>query len=238
MPKYFLTAILVAAALLIGKPASDQSFDCRKNKNADERTICASRDLAELDVRMSSEYFRLLNTLSGSARDRLQVQQKEWLTHRRNCGSAVRCLLNRHEERLDELGAYALAHPGEYESAGELLSHNGSTMALLVEGSSRKIVYRFPRTAMVALGVQSGTVVFEGLETRGGYYSGTAYLFKRDCAPIPYHVEGSMQWSNRGELQLILQGAAPDEYLGCQPFRYSWTHNSILIFDYLRGEGD
>jgi len=237
MPKYFAVAILAIALLLIGLPASDQSFDCRSISNTDERAICASKELAELDLRMANEYFRLLNSVSGSARDRLHSHQKAWLRQRQNCGSNVRCLLARYEERLDELGANALAHPGEYENLGELLTHNGSTMVLLAEGSSRQIVYRFPRTAMLPLGVHSGTLLFEGVETRKGYYSGTAYLFKRDCPPIPYHVEGSVQWGTNGRMQLILQGGAPDEYVGCQPVRYSWTDNSILIFNYLREEG-
>jgi uncharacterized protein len=77
MPKYFLAAIFAISVLLIAFPASAQGFDCRKDRSPDERAICASKDLAELDIRMSNEYFRLLNSLSGSARARLQSQQRE-----------------------------------------------------------------------------------------------------------------------------------------------------------------
>jgi uncharacterized protein len=96
---------------MIPVEAQAQSFDCRKDRNADERAICAYWELAELDIRMSNEYFLLLNSLTGSTRARLQSQQREWLSERRDCGSNFRCLQRVYNERISELEAYATAPP-------------------------------------------------------------------------------------------------------------------------------
>ena len=39
--------------------ADAQSFDCRKAKYPDERAICNNSQLAEFDVQMSNEFYRL-----------------------------------------------------------------------------------------------------------------------------------------------------------------------------------
>jgi hypothetical protein len=76
------------------------------------------------------------------------------------------------------------------------------------------------------------TLLFQGYETNG-HWLGTAYVFKRGCPPIPYHVEGSLQSNYYGGRYVRLRGPAPFEYIGCNPFSYSWDANSDLVFDYL-----
>jgi hypothetical protein len=137
----------------------------------------------------------------------------------------------RHLQSSDVRKSYAWAYPGQYER--QSLNHNGSIMSLVEgDGGSRTIYYQAPRSAMAELGVRPGTLLFQGYETNG-HWLGTAYVFKRGCPPIPYHVEGSLQSNYYGGRYVRLRGPAPFEYIGCNPFSYSWDDNSDLVFDYL-----
>jgi len=106
MIRILLICFLCFLVMPLGADA--QSFDCRKAKYPDERAICNNSQLAEFDVQMSNEFYRLLNSLTGLSRARLSSEQGEWLHERRYCGSNVFCLRARYQERIDELGAYAL----------------------------------------------------------------------------------------------------------------------------------
>jgi uncharacterized protein len=86
--------------------AQAQSFDCRAAGRSDERAICANEDLSELDIQMSNAYFRLLNSLSESAHAQLHSEQAEWLSERQECGSNLRCLRSKYQERIKELVIY------------------------------------------------------------------------------------------------------------------------------------
>jgi uncharacterized protein len=86
--------------------AQAQTFDCRAAGRSDERAICSNEDLAELDIQMSNAYFRLLNGLSETARAQLHSEQAEWLSERQDCGSNLRCLRSKYQERIKELVVY------------------------------------------------------------------------------------------------------------------------------------
>jgi hypothetical protein len=137
----------------------------------------------------------------------------------------------RFASRPDVGGSYGTAYPGIPDSV--ILNHNGSIMSLVEGGDgSRIIYYQVPRPVMAEIGVRRGTMLFEGYETNGRWL-GTAYLFKWDCPPIPYRVEGHLYYNDVGGSFVHLRGLAPDEYIGCTPVSYSWNHNSELIFDYI-----
>ena len=93
-----------------------------------------------------------------------------------------------------------------------LWEHNGSTMLLQVDGSSRKFLYEKPRAGMLEVGVKPGTVLFEGLRDAVSY-RGTAYIFTKNCGSFPYLVTGSVS-SNQLEVQMT--GQAPRISAQCQ----------------------
>jgi uncharacterized protein len=93
----------VGFAVALCSPIAAQSFDCRTDTHADERAICGTAELGELDIRMSNSFYRLFNSLSGSARSELRSQQSGWLRERRECGGNVRCLRDKYRQRISEL---------------------------------------------------------------------------------------------------------------------------------------
>ena len=93
----------VGFAVALCSPIAAQSFDCRTDTHADERAICGNAELGELDIRMSNSFYRLFNSLSGSARSELRSQQSGWLRERRECGGNVRCLRDKYRQRISEL---------------------------------------------------------------------------------------------------------------------------------------
>jgi S1-C subfamily serine protease len=93
----------VGFAVALCSPIAAQSFDCRTDTHADERAICGNAELGELDIRMSNSFYRLFNSLSGSARSELRSQHSGWLRERRECGGNVRCLRDKYRQRISEL---------------------------------------------------------------------------------------------------------------------------------------
>ena len=69
--------------------------------------------------------------------------------------------------------------------------HNGSLMEMQVcDGGGMSISYLRPRQGLVAVGVLSGTLLFDGVEHAGGAISGQARRFSKTCGPITYPVTG------------------------------------------------
>lgn len=83
--------------------------------------------------------------------------------------------------------------------------HNGSEM--IVDAEKGLIVYARPK-ASIASAVKPGTVLFRGQpwswDPTVSPVRGTAFVFKKGCAPAPYEVRGSYRGT-----EFALSGAAP-----------------------------
>lgn len=55
--------------------------------------------------------------------------------------------------------------------------------------------YATPKASLLASGIQEGSVVFKGFE-EGNRISGTAYTYRKGCAPAPYEVVGYFSGNN------------------------------------------
>lgn len=140
-------------------------------------------------------------------------------------------LANRALQSPEISRSFGRAYPGPYDQGQ--WNHNGSLMTLVEgENNSRAIYYHSPRPTMADIGVREESLLFRGYETDGRWF-GIAYVFKGDCPPIPYRVEGNLYSNERGGWSVHLRGPAPSEYIGCDPISYAWTDNSDLIFDYV-----
>lgn len=106
--------------------------------------------------------------------------------------------------------------------------HNGSTM--IMNDRTGRIAYEKPKSAIAGT-VRPGEVLFEG-RFEGKRVTGTAYVFKKGCAPAPYAVTGRIADHPRGfGEQMILTGAAPKrDKSSCAIIGTTATH-SRLIFD-------
>lgn len=91
--------------------------------------------------------------------------------------------------------------PVRYAGAVYAAMHNGSRMS--VDTRAGTIVYLAPRSGM-ARTVAPGQVLFYGTFYADGWVDGTAFTFKRGCAPLPYRVSGEMY----GDGTIVLRGTA------------------------------
>ena len=98
-----ILALVLTAASAAALPAAAASFDCRKARAADERAICANRDLNDQDVRMDQLYGITRRLVPMGGRDAIMDQQRAWLKARRTCGANRACLARSYEQRLREL---------------------------------------------------------------------------------------------------------------------------------------
>lgn len=87
----------------VALPAQAASFDCKKAKQADEKAICADRQLSEMDVQVATTYRLLRGLFAMGMRGNLGDSQLAWLEQRRACGANKVCLKQRYQERLDAL---------------------------------------------------------------------------------------------------------------------------------------
>jgi hypothetical protein len=102
--------------------------------------------------------------------------------------------------------------PPERSRPPSLWAHNGSTVYLVAQGTSREFHYEQPRAGMTEAGARSGTLLFKGV-TREGNYEGIAYIFKHGCNPVPYQVSGPILEDGR---RVLMRGQAPKLNVHCQ----------------------
>ncbi|MCM2293680.1 lysozyme inhibitor LprI family protein [Allorhizobium sp. BGMRC 0089] len=98
--------VLAVAALALPYPrmAVAASFDCTKaSLMPDEKTICANRDLNDLDVKMVTTFDLLSGLLAMGSRGDLQDQQAAWLKTRQACGPDAACIRKAYDIRLQQL---------------------------------------------------------------------------------------------------------------------------------------
>jgi hypothetical protein len=90
--------------------------------------------------------------------------------------------------------------------------HNGSTMYLIANGTSRELSYEKPRSGMLEAGAKTGSLLFRG-EVSNGQYSGTAYVFNQQCGQVPFQVKGAILDNGK---RIVLTGQAPRIGRNCQ----------------------
>lgn len=108
-------------------------------------------------------------------------------------------------------------------AADSCWDHNGSVMRLTDQGNNRWFWYENPRQGMRNVGVQSGTLLFNGRKN-GDWYSGTARVFSNYCAPLEYSVEGPVLYN---PLRVQVSGQR-QIYENCQPTG-RWTTDTLLF---------
>lgn len=91
---------LAISVLLLTVPAKAASFDCAKARTADERAVCASRTLSELDIEMAVRFETLAGLVAMGTRGDMGDAQRGFLASRRRCGSDARCLTALYNERI------------------------------------------------------------------------------------------------------------------------------------------
>ncbi len=99
----FRYAFAACFAALSMQAARAASFDCGQAKQPDERAICASRQLSEMDVEMAVRYDTLTGLVAMGTRGDMQDEQRAWLHERAACRGERRCLRASYTKRIDAL---------------------------------------------------------------------------------------------------------------------------------------
>jgi uncharacterized protein len=79
------------------------SFDCQQATQPDERAICASRQLSEMDVEMAVRYETLTGLVAMGTRGNMQDEQRAWLGERARCRGNQACLRESYRKRIEKL---------------------------------------------------------------------------------------------------------------------------------------
>jgi uncharacterized protein len=88
------------AAVLLAIPAHAASYDCAKARTADERAVCASRSLSELDVEMAVRFDTISGLVAMGMRGDMGDAQRAFLASRRRCSSDASCLTALYQGRI------------------------------------------------------------------------------------------------------------------------------------------
>lgn len=94
---------LLAAIAISSVPTFAASFDCSRARQPDEKAVCASRQLGEMDVEMSVRYEMLTGLVAMGTRGDMQDEQQAWLKSRKACGGNQACLVSAYRQRIDAL---------------------------------------------------------------------------------------------------------------------------------------
>lgn len=106
------TGLALAAAPL---PAAAQSFDCAAAMQPDEKVVCASRELSNLDVRMASLWWAMEQVpMMMGQRGALRDDQAAFLKRRAACGADEACLTAAYQARIAALEAGLKAQMQDY----------------------------------------------------------------------------------------------------------------------------
>lgn len=97
--KWMLSACMAISSA--SSPAA--SFDCGRARLPDEKAVCASRQLSELDVDMSVRYQMLTGLVAMGTRGDMQDEQQAWLATRKACGGNQACLFGAYRKRIGVL---------------------------------------------------------------------------------------------------------------------------------------
>jgi uncharacterized protein YecT (DUF1311 family) len=100
--------VVCGAWALLGAHASAAvpgAINCAKAKSADEKTVCGSYELGQLDAQLATQYGLLKGFLAMGGRGALMDDQRAWLTQRAACKANAACLRHVYATRIETLQA-------------------------------------------------------------------------------------------------------------------------------------
>jgi uncharacterized protein len=97
--------------ILLPLTAWSAGFDCQKARSATEKTICADAELSRLDSQLAQTYHDALQANDKNGKNRLLLEQKNWLTYVRNSCLGAACLREAYQSRIQLL----TKHPSPFD---------------------------------------------------------------------------------------------------------------------------
>jgi uncharacterized protein len=94
---------LILCGIFFSVPGHAASFNCARARSADERVVCASRALSELDVEMVVRFETLTGLVGMGTRGDMGDAQRDFLKARGRCGANNACLTALYQARIATL---------------------------------------------------------------------------------------------------------------------------------------
>lgn len=98
MMRFLMAGLLVVLASVGGAQAA--SFECKAASAPDEKAVCGSMALSDLDVRMATLYEVAGHLVAMGQRGMLQDEQRDFLKTRAACGANAACISAAYEARI------------------------------------------------------------------------------------------------------------------------------------------
>jgi uncharacterized protein len=95
-----IPSAMILCAIFLSVPARAASFDCAKAQSSDERAVCASRRLSEMDVEMAVRFETLTGLVAMGTRGDMGDAQRDFLKARAHCGANTACLTALYQARI------------------------------------------------------------------------------------------------------------------------------------------
>ena len=129
---------IVAAATILSSAAAAPSFDCKTSKHPNEKLVCQSAELSELDNRMAALYSDLINYLNRGDQDELKQSQQRWLRERLNCDDNFTCTKQAYTRRIERLSIVLARVGGPRAPSESAYSVAGLALGARVQSDSRE----------------------------------------------------------------------------------------------------
>ncbi|MGF6770006.1 uncharacterized protein P3T18_002485 [Paraburkholderia sp. GAS199] len=94
---------VLAASVACSAQSFAASFDCARARLPDEKAVCASRQLSEMDVEMAVRFQTLSGLVAMGTRGDMGEQQQSWLAARKRCAANQSCLIAAYRQRIQVL---------------------------------------------------------------------------------------------------------------------------------------
>lgn len=98
--RFAVLAFIAAFAAAPAHAANWGAINCDKAKAADEKAICASTELVQLDAQMSTEFGLMKGLVPMGTRGDMMDEQKDWLAKRSACRADEKCLRRAYDQRI------------------------------------------------------------------------------------------------------------------------------------------
>ena len=93
-------SVALFGTIFLAVPVHGASFNCANARAPDERAVCATRALSEMDVEMAVRFEMLAGLVPMGTRGDMGDEQRVFLTARKRCAADTTCLAALYRSRI------------------------------------------------------------------------------------------------------------------------------------------
>lgn len=181
-----IKTLFIATSFVISPYLSHAaSFDCQKAKTSNEKLICLTPELSQLDEQLAKQYF--LSIKKSEDDDVIKISQRAWLKQIKKECSTADCLIKNYSVRLDTLRNWEKNIPVDTSMFGKhFLLHS----VPIISSSTKDGYYSIEAKNCISIEEMDRDTIFFSIltVTTNGHLceiSGTAKLINNEFQYIP-----------------------------------------------------